>query len=57
MQEEVSEAFPKIKSPINFKLIEERQSDRYNQYLVFEDRHDGSKQKSVSFKVYDLAIS
>ena len=56
MQEEVSEAQKKIKSTINFQLIEERQNDQCKEYTVFDDLQDGSKQKSVAFMVYDLAF-
>ena len=54
--EEVSETLKKMKSTINCKLIEERQNDKYKKYSVFEDLQDGIKQKSVTFKDYDLAF-
>ena len=51
-----SKYFKKIKSTINFKLIEESQNDEYKKYSIFDDVQDGSKQKSVSFMVYDSAF-
>ena len=54
--EEVSEHMTNSKSSINSKLIEGNQNDQYKKYSVFEDLRNGSKQKSVAFMVYDLAI-
>ena len=45
-----------IKNTINCKIIEEVQNDQCKRCSVFEDLQDGSKQKSVAFVVYDLAI-
>ena len=56
VQQEVSEALTNSKSSINSKLIEEGQNDQYKKCSVFEDLQNGSKQKSVAFMVYDLAI-
>ena len=54
--EEVSADLTSSKSPIKSKLIEESQNDQYKKYSVFEDLQNGSKQKSRSFIVYNLAI-
>ena len=54
--EEVSETLTNSKSPIKSNLIEESQSDQYKEYSVFKDLQNSSKQKSVAFMVYDLAI-
>ena len=53
---QVTEALTNSKSVIKSKLIEERQNEQYKKYSVFEDLQNGSKQKSVAFMVYDLAI-
>ena len=37
VREEVSEAFKKIKSITNCKLIEESQNDQYKKYSIFDD--------------------
>ena len=52
----MSEALTNFKSSINSKLIGGSQTDQYKKCLVPEDLKNGSKQKSVSFMVYDLAI-
>ena len=46
----------KIKSTLNCKLIKESQNDPYKKYSVFDDLQDGSKQKSVAFRVYNLVF-
>ena len=46
----------KIKSTINYKLIEERQNDQYKRYSVFDYLQYGSKQESVAIMVCDLAL-
>ena len=56
LREEVSVALKKIKSNTNSKLVEESQNDQCKKYSVFDDLHDGSKQKSVAFMVHDLAF-
>ena len=53
MREEILEAL-KTKSTINCQLIEESQNYQHKKYSVFDDLQDGSKQKSVTFMVYDL---
>ena len=37
-----------------FKLIEEDQYDQHKKYSAFERPQDGSKNKSVSFTIYDF---
>ena len=54
--EEVSEALTNSKSSIKSKLIEESQNDQYRKYSLFNNLQNGSKQKSVTFMVYDFAI-
>ena len=43
-------------SSINYEWIENCRNDQYKKFSVFEGLQEGSKQKSVAFMVYDLAI-
>ena len=52
----MSEPLTKSKSSIKSKLIEESQNDQYKKCSVFKGLQNDSKQKSVAFMVYDLAI-
>ena len=52
----MSEVLANSKGSIYSKLTKESQNDQYKKYSVFEDLQNGSKQKSVAFTVYDLAI-
>ena len=54
--EEVFEALTNSKISIKSKLIEEGQNDQCKKYSVFEDMQNGSRKKSVTLMVYDLAI-
>ena len=53
--EVVSEALTNSRGPIKSKLIEKSRNYQYEEYSVFGDLQNGSKQKSVASVVYDLA--